>query len=161
MRRKDREIKDLEEILEIVRKCDVCRLAFFNERFPYIIPMNFGTARKDGQLRLYFHGATAGTKLELIKQNPNAGFEMDCSHNLILGETACNSTMEYESVCGNGVMRILPAQEKAEALTILMKQYESGKRYEFSDNELMAVEVFELTVNEITGKRLKRNAHEN
>ena len=42
MRRKDREIKDFNEIIEIIRKCDVCRIALHDGDFPYIVPLNFG-----------------------------------------------------------------------------------------------------------------------
>ncbi|MCI9135355.1 MAG: pyridoxamine 5'-phosphate oxidase family protein, partial [Lachnospiraceae bacterium] len=40
MRRKDREITDFQEILEIIRKCDVCRIALNDEEFPYMVPLN-------------------------------------------------------------------------------------------------------------------------
>lgn len=42
MRRKDREIKNPEEILAIMKQCDVCNIAFFDEEYPYVIPLNFG-----------------------------------------------------------------------------------------------------------------------
>ena len=38
MRRKDREVTQPEEIFDIIKKCDVCRIAFFDEKFPYIVP---------------------------------------------------------------------------------------------------------------------------
>ena len=43
MRRKDREITDFDEMMKIIAKCDTCRVAMFDETFPYIIPLNFGT----------------------------------------------------------------------------------------------------------------------
>jgi len=42
MRRKDREITDSGEIISIMKKCSVCSLAFFDEQYPYVVPMNFG-----------------------------------------------------------------------------------------------------------------------
>ena len=42
MRRKDREVTDLSEIIEILKNCDVCRLALNDDGFPYILPLNFG-----------------------------------------------------------------------------------------------------------------------
>ena len=64
MRRKDREIKDRQEILEVMKRCDVCRLALHDEEFPYIVPVNFGMEVMDGEITLYFHGATEGKKYE-------------------------------------------------------------------------------------------------
>lgn len=155
MRRKDREVTDYNEILEIMKKCEVCRLAIHGEKYPYIVPMNFGVSMLNGRFKLYFHCATVGTKLDLIRRDPNVSFEMDCSHRLILSETACNSTMEYESVCGYGSIQIVDEADRADGLAILMKQYQPKKKHEFDYNELKAVEVLELTVEEIYGKRLK------
>lgn len=158
MRRKDRCIEDMEGILSIVKKCEVCNLAFYDEGFPYIVPLNFGVAVKDGVLELYFHCAKVGKKLDLLKRNNHVGFSMTCSHKLHLDEAACNSTMEFESACGNGVLEELGHEDKAKALNILMKQYSGRDDYTFPENELRAVAVLKLRVNEITGKRLVKKA---
>ena len=42
MRRKDRQITEFNEIIEIIKKCDVCRIALNDKDFPYIVPLNFG-----------------------------------------------------------------------------------------------------------------------
>lgn len=157
MRRKDREITDVNEMLAIMKKCDSCSIAFYDDEYPYIVPLNFGVLLVDGQFELYFHGAHTGMKLELLKKNNHVAFEMNCSHKLLLEEKACNSTMEYESVCGNGIMEILADDEKIHALTVLMNQYQSDKRHEFSENELKAVTVLKLNVKSISGKRSKRS----
>lgn len=62
MRRKDREITDVQEILNIIRKCDVCRIAMNDGDFPYIVPLNFGLDVQGEQVYLYFHGALEGKK---------------------------------------------------------------------------------------------------
>ena len=85
MRRKDREITAFDEIMKIIAKCDTCRVAMFDETFPYIIPLNFGTDLEDNQLYLYFHGAKIGKKIDLMKQNKNVSFEMaSCSFYFLL-----------------------------------------------------------------------------
>ena len=66
MRRKDREITDFDEMMKIIAKCDTCRVAMFDETFPYIVPLNFGTDVEDNQLYLYFHGAKIGKKIDLL-----------------------------------------------------------------------------------------------
>jgi uncharacterized protein len=155
MRRKDREITQMEELLEIMRKCDVCRLALFDGTYPYIVPLNFGLAYNETTLELYFHCAREGKKLDLIRSNPNAAFEMDCSHNLITGDKACDYTMEFESVCGTGKISLLSEDDKINALTHMMRQYSKESSFEFNQNHLKAVTVFKLTVDSITGKKLK------
>ena len=42
MRRKDREVTDLQEIEEIIKGCKVCHLAMADAGQPYIVPLNFG-----------------------------------------------------------------------------------------------------------------------
>lgn len=157
MRRKDREITDVAMITEIIKKCKVCRIALFDEDFPYIIPMNFGLREDNGKIELYFHCANEGKKLDLIRKCNKASFEMDCNHRLITGEKACDFTMEFESVCGNGTIDILSEERKAYALTALMDQYAERKTYQFSDNYINAVTVFRLTVENVWGKKLSVN----
>ena len=55
MRRSDREITDMDRIMEIVRRQGVCCVAFQNTPCPYLIPMNYGAALENGRLTLYFH----------------------------------------------------------------------------------------------------------
>ena len=93
MRRKDREITDFDEMMEIVKKCDTCRLALNDGEYPYIVPLNFGHEVKDGKLTLYFHCANEGKKLDLIRKNNKVTFEMDCDHNFILYEERMSCTM--------------------------------------------------------------------
>ena len=123
MRRKDREITDFNEIMNIINKCDVCRLALFDEDYPYIVPLNFGVDKEDDQLYLYFHCANQGKKLDLIKQNNKATFEMDCEHNIILYDERMSCTMGYASVIGHGEIEFVEDEDKFEALKILMKHY--------------------------------------
>ena len=158
MRRKDREITDKAEIMEIIAKCDVCRLALSDNNIPYIIPMNYGYEFTDGVLTLYFHGAKEGRKLDIISRNPAACFEMDCSHKLIEAEEAQGYTMEYESVIGNGKIHLcLEKAEKLRALEQLMKQYAPNREFNFSDKAIESVTLFKLVASEFTGKRLKKS----
>lgn len=112
MRKADREIKSREEIIEIMKRCDVCRLAFNNGEYPYIIPLNFGLETDDKKIILYFHSALEGTKVEIIKREMKATFEMDGKHELQYYEEKGYCTMSYESVIGRGKIRILPENEK-------------------------------------------------
>ncbi len=156
MRRKEREIIEKDEIVEIMKKCDVCRVALFDEEYPYIVPMNFGIGYDGESIVLYFHGAHSGKKLTLIGQNNNASFEMDCSHKLMIGDTACTCTMEYESVVGNGKIEIVGDDEKHNALTHLMRNYVKQTSFHFDQGEMNAVTAFKLIVKNIWGKKLKR-----
>lgn len=156
MRRSDRRITDLIEIIKIIEKCDVCRLALSDHSAPYIVPMNYGVEYTYDKLILYFHGADEGKKHDIITNNPFACFEMDCSHKLIEADEACAYTMEYESVIGSGkITYINEKHEKINALRLLMKQYAKDKDFTFQDYAVETVTVFKLDVSDVTGKRLK------
>jgi len=156
MRRKDREVTETSEIIEIMKKCDSCSVAFFDEDYPYIIPMNFGVEHIDGVITLYFHSAKIGRKLDLLRKNGHVAFEMSSSHQLVAGESPCSYTMEYESVCGNGHMEILDRNHKIKALRVLMSHYANDQFFEFEESALERVIVMQLRVNELYGKCLKR-----
>ena len=80
MRRKDREVADLEGQLAILEQCPVCRVAINDPAsgVPYLVPLNFGMAAGPQSLTLYFHCAPVGTKLDLLRADPNVSFEADC-----------------------------------------------------------------------------------
>lgn len=152
MRRSDREIKDFNEIIEVINKCEVCRLAFFDEEYPYILPLNFGKKVSDGKLTLYFHGGVEGKKYELIEKNNKVSFEMDCSLCLVVNDETKTCTMEYESVIGSGIMSMVEDKDKFDALSLIMEQYHQDN-FEINEKVIPYTKVFQLSVNTITGKK--------
>ena len=155
MRRKDREITDREEILAVMHACDVCRIALNDtDGIPYIVPLNFGMETcEDGTIRLYFHSAAEGKKLDLIGRDPRAAFEMDCRHELKYDADRCRCTMYYASVEGRGRIHILSEEEKVAALEMLMAHYYPGTdQVPFNPAAIPRTCVYCLTVEEISGK---------
>ena len=71
MRRKDREVADLEGQLAILEQCPVCRVAINDPAsgVPYLVPLNFGMAAGPQSLTLYFHCAPVGTKLDRSEEH--------------------------------------------------------------------------------------------
>lgn len=157
MRRKDREITDFDEIVAIMRKCDVCRLALNDGDFPYIVPLNFGLEVRGDRVFLYFHAAREGKKLDLIARDNRASFEMDCDHNFILYEERMSCTMGYASVIGHGTIELLPEEEKYAALKILMGQYHA-EDFQFNTDMINVTTVMRMTVLDMAGKR-RNNIH--
>lgn len=156
MRRSDREIKDINDIIQVIEKCDVCRLALNDEGYPYILPLNFGMQTDNEQITLYFHGANEGRKLDLIAKDNRASFEMDCSHNLVTDLSRGSCTMEYESVIGHGKIEIVSDDEKYNALCLLMKHYHK-EDFPFNKSVMPRTTVFKLVVECVTGKiRMKK-----
>lgn len=157
MRRKDREITELNEIIDIIKKCDTCTIAINDEDFPYIVPLNFGLDVQGEQVYLYFHCATEGKKLDLLKKDNRVTFEMDCDHNFILYEERMSCTMGYSSVIGHGTIDIVSDEDKYDALKILMKQYHA-EEFKFNTDMIQVTTVLRMTVIDMTGKH-RNNIH--
>ena len=126
MRRQDREIVDQKRIWDILRAADVCRVAFCGEDWPYIVPMNFGILEG----KLYFHCASEGTKLDLLKANANVCFEAEVGVEIAPGTEACSWSVRYQSVIGLGHASIVEGlEEKRAGLKALLAQYAVLARY--------------------------------
>ena len=153
MRRKDREVTDPQKIRDVIRKCKCCRVGFCDRGQVYIVPLNFGYEQNDGEDVFYFHGAKEGRKIELIRQSPEVGFEMDTDHELVEGDIACQYTARFLSVIGNGVISMVTeTEEKKKGLSIIM-EHNTGKRdWSFDERMLEAVAVFKIVVKEMSCK---------
>ena len=157
MRRKDREITDFNEIIDIIKKCDVCRIALNDDEYPYVVPLNFGLDVQGNQVFFYFHAAMEGKKLDLIAKDNRATFEMDCDHNFILYEERMSCTMGYASVIGHGTIEIVADEDKYESLKILMRQYHA-EDFKFNTDMMKVTTVVKMTVTDMLGKR-RNNIH--
>ncbi len=125
MRRKEREVTDVNEIKEILTKAQVLRIALNNGTYPYVLPLNYGFIMDGTHLMLFFHGSKEGTKHEIISNDNHVTFEVDCGHMVMqpIGEESCTSSFAYESIIGNGVIEKADDTEKEELLTILLAHY--------------------------------------
>ena len=153
MRKSDREIKSKEEIIDIIKRCDVIRLAFNNGDYPYILPLNFGFEVKNDKVIFHLHSALEGTKVDIMKKDNRASFEMDTKHELQYYEEKGYCTMSYESIIGRGRIRILPEDEKMNALKKLMGHYHKSEDTYFNPAAISRTLVYSLEVEEMTAKR--------
>ncbi|MBD5473604.1 MAG: pyridoxamine 5'-phosphate oxidase family protein [Lachnospiraceae bacterium] len=153
MRRKDREITDLTEIESIISQCTCCRIGFHDEEEVYIVPLNFGYETKNGAYTFYFHGAKEGRKIDLIKKNPIAGFEMDTNYALNEADLACGYSARFQSIIGNGVVSIVTEiNEKKLGLSLLMEHNTKKQNWHFDEKMIDAVTVFKLAVKKMSCK---------
>lgn len=154
MRRTDREVTDPSALDDMLRRGSCLHLSLMDGAFPYIIPLNYGYIRENGQQVFYFHGAPSGKKLELIQKNPNAAFCVTLEHGVIPGETAGNYSFAYESAAGTGTVSMVEEFfEKQKALAVLFSHYAPEATFSASAQTVSHTAVFRLTVKEIWGKR--------
>ena len=152
MRRKDREVTDINDLLSIVEECRICHLGLIDDKGMYIVPLNYGYEYINQRLNLYFHSAHVGRKIDAIINNPNVCIEMDCDHRLIEGEKACDYSFGFKSIIGNGKASIVSDyNEKLKGLSLLMK-HETQREFEFDEKMVNQVSVIKVDVTEFTGK---------
>ncbi len=141
-----KEITSINEIEKILNEAQVCRIALFDKEYPYIVPLCYGYMLDGDKLELYFHCSPRGKKMELIKKNNSAAFEIDSLDKIVAGEIACGFTAIYKSITGNGSIEVINGIEKLIGLNSIMKKYDGGKEeYKYSEKVLNNVVILKLT----------------
>ena len=167
MRRKDREIKEFDEIIDVLSRCKVLHLALISDGKPYAVPINFGFVVHEGdgqkKLAIYIHGAGEGKKLDAIKANPQVSFcaetSVETSGPENSPEDTCKWTCFYESVIGFGTASLVEdSKERTAGLDSIMlhngyKMPPGIKTIAYSAMALAHTAVIKIEVSEITGKR--------
>lgn len=153
MRRKDREVTDFDEIIKIVKDCEIVRLGLSDGDYPYIVPVNFACETKEHNLILYIHGAMAGRKYEMLSKNPVCSFEMDIPIKIDCLIDKKDVTMRYKSVMGKAFVTFLDGEEKQYALDhFIMGRQEETRNFDYNRSMVSRTAVAKLTVTEMTAK---------
>lgn len=153
MRRKDREVMDLNKIEGIIKRCYCCRIGFWDEGEVYIVPLNFGYEVRDEVYTFYFHGAKEGRKMSIIKNEASVGFEMDTNYALNQADIACGYSARFQSIIGNGIVSMVAEEDlKKHGLSLIMEHNTGREAWEFDEKMLKEVAVFKLTVTKMSCK---------
>ncbi len=153
MRRKDREVTDIEVIRAILDKAQFLHLAMIDGNKPYVVPLHYGYTLEDGRLTMYLHSAKEGRKLDVLQQNSAVAFVLETDVSLISGgELACKYGSAYASVMGEGKATILTdPDQKAAALQILMLT-QTGRAFPITSAMAESVAVIRVDVDAFSAK---------
>lgn len=151
MRKFQREIKDFDEIIKLLDKCQTLRLGLFDKEYPYVVPLSFGYEVIDGKLFIYFHCAKEGKKIDLLSANEKVCVEADTLNGY--KKTEHDVTADYESVIAYGSAHEVFDGEAIHGLELLLAHcgiagYSTEKCVL---NEMVAV--YKICVDEITAKK--------
>lgn len=154
MRRKDREVNDINEILRIMKDCDDMVLAFNDEVAPYILAVNFGVIENAGEITLYIHGATERKKYDYLKDGAAVSFQMSANRKLIMDKERGYCTMNYESIIGRGeVYELHDYDDKEAALEVLVQKYHiPSEKFVYARAAIPRTRVFKICVKDLTCK---------
>ena len=158
--RKVFEVTDKYMIDEVLSNSEYGTLSLCNDNKPYILPLNFVVANDE----IYFHGAKKGKKIDLIKENSNASFNVVETYSLLPSYfstddgKACPATHLYKSIVVEGNIEFVENyDEKANALESLMKKLQKEGKYiplndEIYKKAINATCVYKLVSSNISAK---------
>ena len=106
----DREIRDKQIIKAILDMCDVINIGFFDDEYPYVLPVNFGYEYEDN-LVFYMHHAVQGYKNKLIENNPKVCVT---THKFIdhIYNDYDKSSHDYRCVMAFGEIEFIPRESE-------------------------------------------------
>ena len=157
MRRKDREITEIGNIIDVINRCKVFRLAMSCQDIPYIVPLNFGYSYDNNKFEFYFHCAKEGKKLDIIRNNPVVCFEMDCDHQLVFAELPCAYGYRYQSVIGRGRVQIVDNCDEKKLFLKRLMAHQTGKLFDFKEEQVRSVAICKIEVTDISAKARNDN----
>lgn len=145
------QFKDLKVIEKIIKSVNVCHVAFVDDDKPYVLPFNFGYSNS----KIYIHSALTGRKIDIIRKNNNVcvSFEADSKLYVRNEEVACSYSMTFKSVVASGTIHFIEnAEEKKEALNLIMEQYTGKKDFSYNLPAVNGVLVMRIDTTEITAR---------
>lgn len=151
MIRKEREVKDFGDIVDVLKRCQTIRLGLINQNNPYVVSVSFGLDIVDEKVIIYFHSAIAGLKVDCITQNNRICIEADIFYKV--EPTKTGITARYESVIGNGIVSRVEDGEKIYGLRKLVEHYGYNDYPLDSCKGLNKTTVYKIVLSELTGKR--------
>lgn len=142
----------MESIIGLLRTTHVGRLGTVGrDGYPMIKPLNFVY---DG-MKIYFHSAKEGEKIEDIVRDGRICFESDAplGYNEARSQP-CEATYFYRSVIIKGRAALVTDEgERLHAFKLLMDKYQPGGGYgAFRDDKLRITAVIRIDIEEMTGK---------
>ncbi len=151
MRKKQREVTNFSEIIEIIDRCQVVRVCLRGDGFPYIVPLSFGWEVVDGKLQIYFHCAKEGKKIDFIAKDNAVTIEADILNGYV--KTDNGVTADYESVIGYGRANEVFGDEAMHGLELLLKHCAIEGYSAKSCVMTGIVSVYRIDVETLTGKK--------
>lgn len=117
--RRDREIVDPDEIMDIVRRQAVLTIGMARDGVPYLVTVNY--AYDASRKAFYFHSARAGKKVDYLEANPSVWCQILEDRGYLTGR--CD--WSYRSVHFPGTARFVrDADEARHALSLLLDKLE-------------------------------------
>jgi nitroimidazol reductase NimA-like FMN-containing flavoprotein (pyridoxamine 5'-phosphate oxidase superfamily) len=120
MRRKDKEITDIDEIKAVLKKAKYVTLAMCTNNEPYLATLSHGYDEQRGCI--YFHCAPEGRKVSILNQNNNVWGQALLDGGYVQG--ACDHLYATAQFSGK-VTFVKNVEEKEQALKVMIRALDS------------------------------------
>jgi len=144
MRRKEREVVEPEFAHQVLRDAQELYLAFNSgDEAPYVLAVNHVLYENS----LYFHCATEGRKLDLLRQDPRVGF-FTAADARVEG-----TTTRYRSVCGTGrAFWVEDPEAKGEVLLAIAQRFKAPCSFPVPEEKMARTGVVRIDIETLTAK---------
>lgn len=161
MRRSEFKIEDKKEIEALLNSVSYGTLAMAKDNEPYSVPVNYIYENGD----IYFHSATKGKKIDILRQNKIVSFSVVKEASFIPSyfsdeEFACPATTFFQSILIKGKVEFIESiDKKVEVMNLLMQKFQPEGKYKKIDknnqkylNALNSMAVVKINISEMSAK---------
>lgn len=148
MRRTERQMLDVEFMHTVLRDAQKIYLAMNAEGAPYVLPVNH--IFHEGSI--YFHCATEGRKLDLLRADPRIAFST------AVDIAVDGTTTRYRSVCGTGTAEIITDDTnlKNKILKAIAARFKAPCHFPVSEKKIAITGMVRIRIETMTGKYSRR-----
>jgi nitroimidazol reductase NimA-like FMN-containing flavoprotein (pyridoxamine 5'-phosphate oxidase superfamily) len=150
-RRKERAMKTSREMVLLLERMRVGRLAVTTEDGPYIVPVNY--LFFEGSI--YFHSGLSGRKMDALRADSRVCFLVDEVGPQVLWEQGCGISQIYRSVVCFGKAEFVEGQIEKRGILERMVQKYVPSSYPISpmkDQNIKKTAVVRIVVESMSGK---------
>jgi uncharacterized protein len=154
MRRKDREITDESDMINLLQSQLVGTLSLITTEGPYCVPVNYLYLDEC----IYFHCALEGRKIESIQYDNRVCFLVEQIGPLALWDKRCGITQIYKSVISFGTAEIITDFNIKKNILIKMTDKYISQEYNYSsmkDEYIHITNIVKINIGYMTGKENK------
>lgn len=142
---------DKETVYKILDDAFLCHVSFVVDGQPFLIPTAYG--RKDNII--YIHGATKSRMMMEVEKGIPVSLCVTHLDGIVLARSLFNHSMNYRSVVVFGKAKLVPAEEKEEALKVISDQilkdrWEEGRLP--NPTELKATTILAIDIEQASAK---------
>jgi nitroimidazol reductase NimA-like FMN-containing flavoprotein (pyridoxamine 5'-phosphate oxidase superfamily) len=152
IRRKEKTIKDNEEMKAILKHAKYVTIAMCREKEPYLVTINHGY--DPDRNVIYFHCAKEGKKIDILKANNTIWGEALLDEGYVTGK--CDHL--YRTVHFNGTVTFVEeTEEKRHALITMIQQLEPNPerviKKQITEESIEKVNIGKIDIKYMTGKK--------